>query len=180
LVLQIGRNEPRRQLDPKDQELAKHAWWVLEGWHELPGLLDDGKVDASHLSKWVRSTRLSFADFDRADIGDEQIGRVLSASPDGSDGIWPAEPVRDLIETIGSTSIETGLHTGLVNSRGFTSRGVYDGEPKSASWPRAIEIGQNAPPRNGHARAVCCVCWRSPTSRTHANTMRAELSADTQ
>lgn len=124
------------------------------------------------LRRWVRSARLAFVDSDRDDIGDEQVGRVLSASPEGSDGIWPAEPVRELIEMIGSTRIETGLHTGIVNTRGITSRGVTTVESKSASWLRAAEIGQSEPPRSGHARAGCCACPPSPMSRMRANTMR--------
>jgi hypothetical protein len=176
-----GRNEPRRQLDPHDQELAKHAWWVLEGWHELPGLLDDGTIDASHLTEWVRSARLAFADSDRGDIGDEQVGRVLSASPEGSDGIWPAEPVRELIEMIGSTRIETGLHTGIVNTRGITSRGVYDGGTQerelaaryrdwskrtAAKWPRTSRMLR--------------LLAESYEQDAREHDARAELSADTQ
>jgi hypothetical protein len=176
-----GRNEPRRQLDPHDQELAKHAWWVLEGWHELPGLLDDGTIDASHLTEWVRSARLAFADSDRGDIGDEQVGRVLSASPEGSDGIWPAKPVRELIEMIGSTRIETGLHTGIVNTRGITSRGVYDGGTQerelaaryrdwskrtAAKWPRTSRMLR--------------LLAESYEQDAREHDARAELSADTQ
>lgn len=122
-----GKNEPKRQLNERDQALAQHAWWVLNHWHDLPGRREDGTVDDDHLTSWVREARLAFAESDRADIGDEEIGRVLSASPPGSDGAWPAEPVRELIETIGSASIEGGFHIGVINARGITSRGVYDG-----------------------------------------------------
>jgi hypothetical protein len=122
-----GKNEPRRQLSEGDQAHAEHAWWVLEHLDRLPGFREDATVDGAHLIAWVRDARLAFADSDREDIGDEQIGRVLSTSPDGSDGIWPAEPVRELLESIGSTHMETGVHTGVFNARGFTSRGIYDG-----------------------------------------------------
>ena len=150
-----GKNEPRRQLDKHDEALAQHAWWVLNHWRGLPGRRDDGTIDEAHLKEWVRNARLTLAESNRADIGDEQIGTVLSASPDGADGSWPAEPVRDIIEEIGSTGIETGMHVGVVNSRGVTSRGVYDGgrqERELASryrkwsketadkWPRTSRI----------------------------------------
>src|SRR5262249_5527256 len=91
------------------------------------GLRSDGTIDSDHLTHWVQEARLAFAELDRADIGDEQIGQVLSTAPEGTDGVWPAEPVRDLIETIGSTRIEAGIHLGAVNSRGVTTRGVFDG-----------------------------------------------------
>jgi hypothetical protein len=149
-----GKNEPRRQLDEREQALAHHAWWVLHNWRDLPGRREDGTVDGEHLTSWIREARLAFAESDRADIGDEEIGRVLAASPSGSDGAWPAEPVRELIETIGSTSIEAGLHVGVLNARGVTSRGVYDGGEQerglaaryrawsqdTASWRRTSRI----------------------------------------
>lgn len=122
-----GKNEPRRQLDEHGQALAGHAWHVLNDWRGLPGLRSDGTIDSDHLTQWVQEARLAFAESDRADIGDEQIGQVLSSAPEGADGVWPPEPVRDLIETIGSTRIEAGVHLGVVNSRGITTRGVFDG-----------------------------------------------------
>lgn len=123
-----GKNEPRRELGERDEALAHHAWWVLREWRDLPGRRQqDGTIDGDHLQRWVRAARLAFAESDREDIGDEQIGQVLAASPPGSDDVWPSEPVRDLIETIGSKSLETGIHVGRVNARGVTSRGVYEG-----------------------------------------------------
>jgi hypothetical protein len=176
-----GREEPRRQLDPDEQDRARHAWSVLEGWHELPGLREDGTIDAAGLGEWVRIARLQLAESDRADIGDQQIGRALSASPEGPDGIWPAEPVRELIETIGSTSMETGLHVGLVNSRGFTSRGVYDGgaqERESAAkyrdWSRRTAAKW---PRTSRVLRLLAESYERDARENDA---RAELSADTQ
>ena len=121
------KNEPPKETTEQENALAEHAWWVLHGWHQIPGLTEDGRVDAEHLTAWVRAARLAFAESDRADIGDEEIGRVLSTSPPGPDDIWPAEAVRELIETIGNSHIESGFVTGRYNSRGTTTRGVYDG-----------------------------------------------------
>jgi hypothetical protein len=122
-----GKSEPRRELDEREAALAQHAWWILRSWRTLPGLREDGSIDTEHLEQWVRDARLALADADRADIGDEQIGQILAASPPGSDGVWPAEPVRAIIETVGSPSIETGMHVGAINDRGVTTRGAYDG-----------------------------------------------------
>jgi hypothetical protein len=80
--------------------LARRSWSVLNAFRQLPGLSKDGTVNEDLMLRWVREARLQLADLDRADIGDEQIGQVLSASPKGSDGLWLAEPVRDLIETV--------------------------------------------------------------------------------
>ena len=176
-----GSGEKRRQLDPDEQERARHAWSVLEGWRELPGMREDGSIDAAALAEWVRVARFEFADSDRADIGDEQIGQALSASPEGEDGIWPAEPVRDLIETIGSTSMETGLHVGLVNSRGVTSRGVYDGgtqEREIAS--RYRDWARRAAPSWPRTGRVLRLLAESYERDAREHDVRAELSADAQ
>jgi excisionase family DNA binding protein len=150
-----GKNEPRRRLSEQEETLAHLAWWVLQHWRGLPGRREDGTVDGEHLEQWVRDARLAFAETDRADIGDEQIGQVLAASPPGNDTIWPAEPVRDILEAIGSPSIETGVHVGAVSDRGVTSRGVYEGgqqeralaaryrqwaKQTAGSWPRTARV----------------------------------------
>jgi excisionase family DNA binding protein len=122
-----GKNEPERKLDQHEEALAQHAWWVIRHWDRLPGRRDDDSVDGDHLRAWVQEARLAFTESDRADIGDTVIGEALAASPPGSDGIWPAEPVRDLIEDIGSPQLESGIQIGARNARGFTSRGVFDG-----------------------------------------------------
>jgi hypothetical protein len=91
----------------------------------------------------------------KADIGDELIGQTFAHSPKGADGVWPAEPVRDLIETIGSRELENSVVIGRLNSRGVTTRGVYDGGRQErdlaqqyrdwsgavrAKWPRTSRI----------------------------------------
>ncbi|MCB0864864.1 MAG: helix-turn-helix domain-containing protein [Solirubrobacterales bacterium] len=151
-----GKSEKKRDLDEQQSALATHAWHVLHEWQRLPGLdAESGEIDHHHLEGWVQEARLRLSELDRADIGDEEIGRVLAASPPGKDGLWPAEPVRDIVERIGSTSIESGLHSGRVNSRGITSRDVYAGgvgERKlaeeyrnaaralNAKWPRTSRV----------------------------------------
>jgi hypothetical protein len=61
------------------------------------------------------------------EIGDSHIGRVLAHGPPDSDGARPCEPIRTLLEKLQSPAIEDGLRVELYNSRGPTSRGVFDG-----------------------------------------------------
>lgn len=122
-----GKSEQPRKPAPTEQRSAELSWSVLHSWRRLPGLRPDGTIDADHLERWVDEARLDLSARDRADIGDQEIGRVLAASPIGSDGVWPAEPVRDIIDRIGSREIEIGFQVGVSNDRGVTTRGVYDG-----------------------------------------------------
>lgn len=122
-----ARNEPRRESAEAEQNLATQAWWVLNGWTGFPGREDDGSLNSATMAEWVRAARLELSEANRADIGDELIGQTFAHSPQGHDGAWPPEPVRDLIETIGSPELESGVLIGRLNSRGVTSRGAYDG-----------------------------------------------------
>lgn len=150
-----GKGQPRRELAESDQEKATQAWWVLNGWKGFPGQEDDGSIDPATLNDWVRAARLELSEADRADIGDELIGQTFAHSPEGTDGAWPAEPVRDLLETIGSRDLESGVVIGKRNSRGITTRGVYDGGQQErdlaqqyrewsgmvrSKWPRTSRI----------------------------------------
>ena len=133
----------------------KRCWSVLYNWKHLPGLHDDGNIDGSHLADWIDRvrTRLSVDGSERDYDG--QIGEILASSPEGKDGMWPAEEVRDILESRGNPQLEAGLLRGRVNRRGVTSRGLFDGGLQEAAlaqsyreharrmnarWPRTAAI----------------------------------------
>jgi hypothetical protein len=60
--------------------------------------------------------RPSAADRRRAKVGDKTIGRILAHAPADSQGIWPPEPVRDLIEELGCDDLESGLLDGKIST----------------------------------------------------------------
>jgi len=121
-----GKHESARELSERESALARHAWHVLHNWSRPPGFSDDG-VDIRHLNEWVSAARLALTDADRTEVGDELIGEILASSPVGDDGAWPAEPIRDLVEAIGSPRLENGLFVGRLNRRGPTVRDPYEG-----------------------------------------------------
>lgn len=154
-VVYRGRDEPRRDLTQSEQDQATHAWSVLHQWKGFPGRREDGSLDPEVMNDWVREARLNLSDTGRSDIGDELIGQAFRTSPVGQDGAWPAEPLRDLVEAIGSRELENGIALGKMNSGGVTWRGVYDGGQQErtlakqyrewskstrASWPRTARI----------------------------------------
>jgi hypothetical protein len=152
-----GRNEPRRELTKAEQDRATHAWWVLDGWTGFPGQGDDDLLHVGIMNDWVKAARLALSEADRSDIGDEMIGQSFAHSPRGEDGAWPAEPLRDLLEMIGSRELEHGMVLGKMNSLGATWRGMYEGGQKERNlaeqcrewsrmtrpqWPRTARILQ--------------------------------------
>jgi hypothetical protein len=46
------------------------------------------------------------------------IGEMLSGSSHGSDGAWPNEAVRDVIEIVQSERLDRGIEIGKYNARG--------------------------------------------------------------
>jgi len=106
---------------------ATNAYRLLSDWKIVPGLRDDGNVDAAILEAWVTDARAKLEESGHLEIGDSHIGRVLAHGPADADGARPSEPIRTLLEKLQSPAIEDGLRVELYNSRGTTSRGVFDG-----------------------------------------------------
>lgn len=134
-TLYRAEGDPKRTPSAQEQAFGHLAFNVLRNWRSVPGQRDDGTIDGEALFAWVRAARLALSDSGRGSVGDEQIGEMLAASPVGSDGIWPAEEVRDVIDTLGSSRIDTGVNIGRSNRRGMTSRGAFEG----GTQERALE-----------------------------------------
>lgn len=113
--------------DPEVQARAHAAWQLLRSWRGMPGLEDSGQFDGNSLKAWVERARALCGQSGRGSIGDQQIGAVLQRSPVGADGTWPAEAVREIVETSQSGSLELGLQLAIENSRGVTTRAPGDG-----------------------------------------------------
>ena len=103
--------------------MAERGYKLLEAIERIPGHNDLGELEADRLAKWIATVRQSCAELSRADIADICIGKVLSCAPVGKDGVWPCEPVRDVMEEIQSEPMMRGAHTGVYNSRGVHWRG---------------------------------------------------------
>ena len=112
---------------------ASIAFNVLWKQRLLPSLMEDGSIEVEVLSTWVNEARRMCRERDRKDIGDQQIGQMLANAPVGEDGVWPCEPVRNLLDDLGSHHVGLGFTTGKRNLRGTTSRGVFDGGEQERS-----------------------------------------------
>ncbi|RIK66071.1 MAG: hypothetical protein DCC65_10630 [Planctomycetota bacterium] len=111
----------------EEQERARRGYELLDSWRSPPGLGADDKLDSSDLRLWVTKARELLKTSKRLAVGDVSIGQVLSGHFFGSDGAWPHEAVRNLIEELASDQFESGLVTGLFNSEGVYSKDPNDG-----------------------------------------------------
>ena len=89
-----------------DSALADRAKTLLDSWRGGPGLDEEGRVDEHLLQVWIKQARHGLAEADRIDVGDDAIGEALASSPAESDGTWPSQPVRDLLEDLANDNID--------------------------------------------------------------------------
>jgi hypothetical protein len=107
--------------------VASQAFGLLRIWNRVPGTGEKGMIDGAALESWVKEARILAERTGPKEIADQKIGEILSASPAGDDGIWPAIPVREVIEIVRSSHLETGFVIGHPNRRGVTTRSPRDG-----------------------------------------------------
>lgn len=105
---------------------AHMARVVLDSWRQIPGRKED-TIDAEVLQQWVKSVRELTAACDRLRVADHALGEAFAFSPKDSDGAWPHLAIREVIEELSNPDVEAGWRTGVINSRGTTSRGLTDG-----------------------------------------------------
>ncbi|MCA6116556.1 HigA family addiction module antidote protein [Bradyrhizobium sp. WSM 1738] len=137
---------PELQVSPDHvKSMAERSYKLLDALHRIPGHDELGELKAEYLAKWVTTVRRLCAELGRAKVGDTSIGRLLSAAPIGKDGVWPCEPVRDVLEDVQSEEIIHGAHSGAYNSRGVHWRGEggdqeRDLAEKYRKWGEALQV----------------------------------------
>jgi hypothetical protein len=132
-ILYHGRHSERRNLSSEQQYVAQTAHDVLGSWQTIPGAAIDGTVNGSFLLEWIEQVRQRATLSDRLAVADHHIGMLFAYSPMGSDGGWPAEPIRDIVEALDGSDIADGLYCGVYNKRGVVSRGLTEGGSQERS-----------------------------------------------
>jgi hypothetical protein len=158
-LIEIAYARVDSKADPAAVELARdrasNAHWLLHDLDVLPGTDREARVDPDAFRAWIAEARNRSQGTDRADLCDDRIGSLLAHSPDGSDGIWPHELVREILELPDATIIREGFIVGVRNNRGVTSRAYHEGGDQerrlsesyrakaaglSDSWPETAEV----------------------------------------
>jgi addiction module HigA family antidote len=125
--------------------MAERGYKLLEAIERTPGHNDLDELEVKRLAKWIETVRQSCAELGRTDIADVCIGKLLSCAPVGKDGVWPCEPVRDVMEDIQSESMMNGAHTGVYNSRGVHWKGEGGDQERALAdkylgWGLALQV----------------------------------------
>jgi addiction module HigA family antidote len=125
--------------------MAERGYKLLDAIAYIPGHNDLGELNADHLARWIAAVRQPSAELSRAEIADNCIGKLLSCAPIGKDGIWPCEPVRDVMEEIQSEPLMQGAQTGVYNSRGPHWRGEGGDQERELAekyrqWGKGLQV----------------------------------------
>lgn len=110
-------NEHREPTE-KERAMAQRAYKLLDMLSLIPGNDENGNLTAEKLEKWMFRARELCVAKGRQISGDHHIGQLLSHAPEGKDGVWPCEPVREVLERVWSDDIRRGFEIGRRNSRG--------------------------------------------------------------
>lgn len=146
MVNAIYRADNEDDQEPATDEViarAHHAEELLSSWRIVPGTNLDGTIDSGALMDWV--TRARDACADRRDGCDRHIGQVLAHAPAGTDGAWPCEAVRIVIDHVNTRALEHGFHDGVYNKRGTVTADPFAGGVQERAlveqyrtWSRAL------------------------------------------
>jgi hypothetical protein len=177
-----GDEKPIQPPDEAAAQIAHNAWLLLNRWNIVPGTQEGGGIDPAKLRNWVATARKKLRVLNRAEVGDIHIGHILAASPPDRDGHWPIIAVRDLIEDIGITELESGFRTAIVNRRGVTSRGLEDGGGQERDLAvdfrkEADQLGDRWPRTAGILRAIA-ESYESDSRRNEADAERFRIGLE--
>jgi hypothetical protein len=128
----------------KVQYFAERGYTLLEAIRRIPGHDDPGEQAPDRLAKWVKTIRDTCAELARLDKADLFLGKLFGHSPEGQDGVWPCEAVRQVMDDIQSEIMSQGAQTSRYNARGV-HRGGHGGDEERAiaekyrRWANALQ-----------------------------------------
>lgn len=109
------------------QAVAEIAWRVLNHCRRQPGTRPDGTIDRDAFIRFIDEARELCRGADRLRVCDSTLGQILAHAPAGSDGLWPFEPTRDVLDRPELEDMRRGFQSGAMNKRGVTSRAYDEG-----------------------------------------------------
>lgn len=139
-----GGTDPPEFHVPNDyvNNVAMRGRKLLRAIERIPGHDDLDELQADRLARWIATVRQACAELSRTEIADHCIGELLANAPVGKDGVWPCEPVRQVMEDVQSESMMEGAAIGVYNSRGVHFRGE-DGDQERKLAEQYRKWGQS-------------------------------------
>ncbi len=110
----------------KDKKaVASVSYEVLRKFTMIPWYRN-GKINYKELESWIDRVLRLLEEKDRYEIWCQKVWELLINCWEGKDWIWPVEEVRYILEKYENDEIETWFCIWKSNSRGVTTRRIYD------------------------------------------------------
>lgn len=141
-----GEDPEEYRTNAKDAErLAESGFKLIEAVNRIPGHNDLGELEPQRLLNWVEAVQKSAKKLDRLEVANLSIGKILSHAPARENGLWPCEPVLEVLESLHSEGIIRGVCNGLYNSRGVVTRGEGGDQERELAkqyrrWADAVKL----------------------------------------
>ena len=148
------RNAPKASPTSEEETRAQIGITLLESFSRVPGQ-SGNDIDGSALNRWVEEAQAIAKEQDRSEIAEQYIGKLLThAVADSEDNVWPHRMIREGLEKWKAPQIEKGIYIGLMNSRGVTSRGPFDGGKQERELAKQIRANARRLDRWPRTKAV--------------------------
>lgn len=118
------REEPPSEAKKATAEIA---WRILHNCRRQPGTRPDGTIDRDAFIGFIDEARKLCREADRLKVCDSTLGEILAHAPADSSGVWPFEPVRDVLDRPELRDMRHSFQIGVCNKRGTTSRAYDEG-----------------------------------------------------
>lgn len=122
----IAEKESKDVDESQAQNRARQAYELLNGWKKIPGIDEQNKINKETLTSWIKGVRKKADECGRLEVADMHIGKILAQYPEESES-WPPEVIGELIEQINTDSLKNNFSSALLNKRGSSTRGAFDG-----------------------------------------------------
>ena len=113
-----GHHEAKREISDEEGRIAEHAFDVFYKWNVFPWTNSDGTLDEEKLKSWFATVKAASIEKDRYEVAMSTIGGVFFYAPNGTDGLFIARAVAELLHNEESDFIRNGFHSVAISSRG--------------------------------------------------------------
>ena len=119
--------EPDDPPSAPNEAAASNAWTILHHCGRQPGTAENGTVYPDDFVAFIEEARDLCAKSDRLEVCDDTLGQILGRAPEGTDGVFPFEPARDVLDRVELEEMRSGFEIGCQNKRGVVSRSMTEG-----------------------------------------------------
>lgn len=146
LLAGVYDTEAEYSMTDESERAIRRITVLLLHCRQCPGEQPEGGVEAGQLQHWIATADKLAGQWGYQEIWRSCLGRLLACAPAGTDGLWPAEPVRDWLEEKADAAVIRAM---VMERR--CRRGAY--------WDSAGQEEKKLAEKHGAAADQLCIRW---------------------